>query len=456
MGRARRHSVIGFLLGAVLLAGMPSPAGAEVSKFLTLDNGLRVFLLESRAVPLVHIAAAVNCGSKDETPRTNGLAHLLEHYVLFRGTSSRAGTDVGREVRRHGAYFNAHTGQDLTQFELSLPSAHVDFGLNNQKDILFDLKIVPEQVETEKSIILEELNQLADDPLRRAAQSVLGLLFGPHPYGLPLTGSRESIRGLDAADLDAFSRTFFVPANASLAVVGDFSLPDMEAKVRAAFGAVPGRPFDPPRYPAAPPPRKDADITLEMDVNKAYCLIGMPGPDYNHPDQYAVDVLAQILGRGINPLLNSALRGGRDLVETVSMSYLSLKYGGIIQVTMTLDPRNAKAAAREAVKFLEGARKLDFSPEDVMGEERFYAFDHLLSAKNQIRFQTYRAQERGLVVASSLARYMLLNNPDVERDYLKSIERVGTSDVRAAASRYLSSSKKVVVTVLPRKGGTTR
>ena len=433
----------------------PAPSAAEVTKIFTLDNGLKVYVFENRALPLVHIALAVDCGSKDETPRTSGLAHLLEHTILFRGTGTRTGEEIGHEVRRHGAYFNAHTGQDLTQFELSLPSASVDFGLMNEKDILFNLKITEAEVEAEKAVILEELNQVADDPFRRASQSVFENLFASHPYGLPLSGRVETLKKITAQDLQALYSAYFVPANAGLAVVGDFSLAEMEDKVRTIFGSVPLRPAPPASCPAAEAPAKDIDLTLEMDVNKAYCLIGMLGPDYNHPDQYAVDTLCYILGRGFNPLLNTALRGGRDLVQTVSMSYLSLKRGGLILVALTADPKNIKAAKREAVQFLRSSRTLNFSPEDIPGEERFYAFDYIRSAKNRIRFEVHRAEERGLTIASSLARYLILQDPAAERNYLNGIERLTTSDLRAAAGRYLGSGRKVIVTVVPRKKGGT-
>jgi len=437
---------------------MPPPAfsASEAAKILTLDNGLKVYLYENRALPLVHIALAVDCGSKDETPRTSGLAHLLEHMILFRGTGTRTGEEIGREVRRHGAHFNAHTGQDLTQFELSLPSASADFGLMNEKDILFNLKITEAEVEAEKAVILEELNQVADDPFRRASRAVFENLFAAHPYGLPLSGRVETLKEITARDLQELYSAYFVPANASLAVVGDLSLAEMEDKVRTIFGSILPRPAPPASCPAAGAPAKDIDLTLEMDVNKAYCLIGMLGPDYNHPDQYAVDTLCYILGRGFNPLLNTAFRSGRELVQTVSMSYLSLKRGGLILIALTADPKNIKAAKREAVQFLRSSRSLNFSPEDIPGEERFYAFDYILSAKNRIRFEVHRAEERGLAIASSMARYLILQDPDAERNYLKGIERLTTSDLRAAAGRYLGSGRKIIVTVVPRKKGGTR
>lgn len=443
----------GLALGGAFLAAALAGAEPEVSKFLALDNGLKVFLLESRGLPLVNIVAAVNCGSKDETTAASGLAHLLEHYCLVRGTNARSGEEISRQVRSHGAFFNARTSQDLMMFEMCLPAAFADFGLANEKEILFDLKITPAEVEAERAVILEELNLIADDPVKAATSLVFQNVFASHPYGNPLQGTPDGLKSLTAPNLEDFHRTYFVPANTSLAVVGDFSLPEMEQKVRSVFGGLPSSPFKPPQIPAAPPLPKDIDLTVEMDISKAYCLIGMAGPDYDSPDQYAVDALAEVLGQGFNPMLNSALRGARDLVETVSMNYSALKHGGLILVTLSLDPKTLAVAKHEALKFLRSTRSLNFSPDDILGEEQFYAFDYLQSAKNQIRFQMYRGQERGLNVASSLARYLLLWNGQVERNFLRSIERLSSSDLRQAAGKYLGGGKKVVVSIVPRKKG---
>jgi zinc protease len=442
---------IGLALGARIgqAAFRSGDTAPELSKFLTLANGLRVFLLERHTIPLVNIAAAANCGTKDETPRTSGLAHLLEHCALFRGTTTRSGAEISREVRAHGAYYNARTGPDLTLFEMSLPSSQAEFGLSNLEDILFQTRFAQPEVEAERAVVLKEVNMVADDPIRRATGLVYEKLFASHPYALPLQGRPESLEALTARDLADFHAAYFLPANISLAVVGDFRLPDMEQLVQRVFGAVPSSDFKPPHYPLARQPADDLEFTLEMDVSKAYCLIGILGPDYNNPDQYAVDALCQVLGRGINPMMNAALRGSRELVETVTMSYSAMAYGGLILVTMTLNPKNITRSRIEALDFLRGTRSLNFGPEDIAGEEQFYALDHLGSAKNQIRFDLFRGQEQGLTVASSLARYLLLQDKRSERNYLQSIEHLTTSDLRRAAGRYLGGGKKIVVSVLP-------
>ena len=78
----------------------------------------------------------MDLGTKDESDETSGLVHILEHYILFRGTEFRSGSEISQDIRRHGAYFNAHTSLDLATFEMSLPAEYADFALRNQNFLL--------------------------------------------------------------------------------------------------------------------------------------------------------------------------------------------------------------------------------------------------------------------------------------------------------------------------------
>lgn len=424
----------------------------ETSGRFTLANGLEVFLLEKRDIPLTNVVAAVNLGSKDEAPETNGLVHVLEHCILFRGTEQRSSSEISRQVRRHGSYFNAHTSQDLAYFEISVPSEQADFALRNQKEILFDLKLAQEDLDKEKEVIFEELSQLEDDPTKYATSLVYQNLFQGHPYGNPVQGNKEVIRGLTVDDVQGFYKRFFVPSNCALAVVGDFSTAEMEEKVKAVFGEVTGPALEPVKF-NQPQPLKKGTVELEvgLDVNKAYLVIGALAPDYNHPDQYAVDVLTQIFGRGLNPMLGSVLRSRRRLAETVFMAYHAHHYGGLTLVYLTLDPRNLKAAKRETISFLKRAYAENFSPDDLLGEERVYAYDFLSGAKNQIRYDVFQAHEKGLAMAASLVMHMMLSEGRDTGSYLKHIEEITSSDLRKAAARYFSQGEYVVISIVPRK-----
>jgi len=426
----------------------------EAARSFTLANGLKAFLLEKRNIPLVNVVAAANLGSKDETVETSGLVHVLEHYILFRGTELRSGSEISRQVRRHGGYFNAHTTQDLAYFEISVPSEHADFALRNQKEILFDLKLGQEDLDKEKEVIFEELSQLEDDPIRYATALVYQNLFQGHPYGSPIHGNKEVIRALAVDDVQTFYKRYFVPSNCALAVVGDFDAAEMEEKVKAVFGDVTGPALEPVKF-NQPQLLKKGTVELEvgLDVNKAYLVIAALAPDYNHPDQYAMDVLIQIFGRGLNPMLGSVLRSRRRLAETVFMAYHAHKYGGLTLAYLTLDPRNLQAAKRETISFLKRAYAENFSPDDLLGEARMYAYDFLSSAKNQIRYDAFQSQEKGLAVATSLVRHMMLSEGSDTGSYLKHIEEITSSDLRKAATNYFSHGAYVIVSIVPRKKG---
>jgi len=384
---AEKTSKFLFIFTIILLLVTSSySAPTEVSKYIQLDNRLKVLLVERHSTPILHIATAFNVGSKDETEKTNGLIHLLEHCILFRGTEFRSGEQVIRDIRRHGGYFNAHTGRDISIFELSLPSQFADFGLNIQKEILFHLHFSQEELDKEKEVILEEISQTLDDPYRHTKTLFFQNLFSGHSYQRPIFGKKSIIRSLTSEQIKIFHKKYFVPENCVLALVGDFSIPEMENKINEIFGSIPESGFVPTAYPQVLPLKKNREIQKEMDVNNAYMLIGTLGPNYNHSDQYGMDVLSQVLGRGINPLLSSALRGRRKLVESLFMSYESLQYGGAVTVSLTLNPKNIRSAKRETLRFLKRAHNLNYSKKDYYGSNEHYALDFLENAKNQLRF----------------------------------------------------------------------
>ncbi len=424
---------------------------AEKTKYFELENGLKVFLYERHSPPLLNLVFAFDLGTKNESDETNGLVHILEHYILFRGTESRTGEEIGRDIRVHGAYFNAHTSHDLATFELSLPSEHAEFALQNQKEILFQMDIVQEELDKEKQIILEELSQIRDDPLKRSAALIYQNVFQNHPYQRPIYGKKEVIEGASAEKIQEFYDKYFVPANCALAVVGDFTIEEMEERINSLFGPLENNGFTAQKFEKANPLKKDIEIEEEMDVNIAYLVIGMIGPGFNHEDQFAMDVLTEVLGRGVIPIINYSLRGARKLAETVSMGYGAYKYGGLLTIYLTLDPKKMKAAKSETLKFLKNARRLNYAKSDYQGEEQHYALDYLESSKNQIKFRFHQSQESGLGIALSMASHLILREGGDRGKYIDNIEKISSSDLRKTAGDYLSQGGLVMVSIVPKK-----
>jgi predicted Zn-dependent peptidase len=453
--RSSRGPAAGFgpilCLLAVLSAMSGLLAGAGSDREFVLDNGLRVFLYEKRDVPLVHIVAGFNVGSKDETEETSGLVHLLEHCLLFRGTATRTAGEVAAEIRRHGAYFNGNTGHDLSVFEISLAAEHAEFGLRNQKDVLFGPALSQDDLDGEKEVLLEEFSQMEDDPERAATDLVLQALFAGHPYGRSVYGRREVIAAATSETLRAFHRRFFVADNCVLAVVGDFDGADMERRVREIFGSLPKTGFQAPTLPMVAALKKSFSRRVEHDVKEGYLLLGFAAPDYNGTDRHTMSVLVEALGRGVNPLLAAYLHSQRDSVQHVTMGYLPLRYGGAAVVSIKAEPRDLPALERLALTFLKQVHTASFSKKDFLSPEaELAAFDYLEMAKNQIRFASGQAEESGLTLAGSFVRFMLLNTREKPGRYLDGIGRVDSSDLRKAAARFLGRGDSAAVSIVPR------
>lgn len=449
------HKKINFTIIALSCLLISSAALAQQeqaqTKYFELPNGLKVFLYERHTLPLVNISVAVNCGTKDESEETSGLVHILEHCILFRGTEFRTGREISRDIRKHGAYFNAHTGIDISLFEISLPSSGVDFALKNQREILFNLKLTQEELDEEKKVIFEELSQIEDDPIKYATCLVYQNLFQGHPYQKSVYGRKETIEAATVEKLEEFYRKFYVPSNCALAAVGDFKMEEMEKKVKEIFGDLKGEKLPPPKYEKVSFLDKTVEVEHKMDVKQGYLVIAMNGPDFSHTDQYSLDVLTEVLGRGVNPMLNIPLRGRVVLAHSVSMSYSAYKYGGAISILIALDPKNINAARRNVINFLKETATSNYSKDDYLGADQFYALDYLESAKNQIKFKTQRSQEEGLVLATSLAMFILLTEGQERGSYLESIGKVTSSQLRKSAGRYLSRGRYVVVSIVPQK-----
>jgi predicted Zn-dependent peptidase len=225
----------------------------------------------------------------------------------------------------------------------------------------------------------------------------------------------------------------------------------MEIKIRQVFESLQGPPPAASEFEPAAAVQDKIEVEKEMDINMGYLIFGFMGPDYSSRKQFAMDVLTEILGRGINPMLNHPLIERRIYVNTVMVNYTAHKFGGAVLIYIILEPKHIKTAKRLISTYLKNTRELNYSKKDYFGEERFWATDYLNSAKNGIRFKLHRAHENGLLVANSLARHMHMADDSNPINFIREIEKIESSDLREAAGDYLTTNDYIVVSIIPKK-----
>jgi zinc protease len=446
-----RAFLLAWLTVAPVLAAAASPQ-RPASVFFVLDNGLQVLLQEKHDLPLTAMALAIDLGTKDETDETSGYTHLLEHMLLFgAGTGSDSEARLA-ELRGHGVEHNAHTDHDLMTFEVSCPVAEGTWALEQMRQTVFFGRLNPRLLEREKGIIKEEILQLRDNPAILGQLLVMERLFAGHPYGRPVYGDGSAIQAATIDQLQAFCAPRLMPDRCALSVIGDFTLALMEAEVRRNWGGLAKGPASAASIPAARPLEKNSEQQIQLDIQESHLFIGWRAPDFNHEQRLPFTLLKYILGHGLSPLLNEVLRGSRQLVERVDMSYSPMRSGGMAVLHLMLKEKDLRSARSEVASFLSKINSFNFSKEDVLPQYRMYMPDYLESARNQMEYGSGSFRESALHLVVASARFLLLNRNPIAGSYLENVEKVSSSDLRRAAGKFLSGKKWVVLAITPMAG----
>lgn len=286
-------------MAVLTTAALPARA-AELSTF-TLENGMEVVVLEDHRAPVVVHMVWYRAGSADEPPGASGIAHFLEH-LLFKSTDTLTSGELSDTVAANGGSDNAFTSYDYTAYFQRIAADRLDLVMRMEADRMRNIRFVPEEVETERGVIIEERNQRTDnDPgaifseQRRAAQ------FMNHRYGIPIIGWRHEMEDLSIEDAQAFYDRFYWPNNAVLVVAGDVEPEEVRSLAERHYGVIPANPDLSPRdRPGEPPQLAERRLTYEDPrVAQPYLIRTYLAPERDpgaQEEAAALLLLAEVLG----------------------------------------------------------------------------------------------------------------------------------------------------------------
>jgi zinc protease len=425
------------LLLALLLMPISHPCAMEWHH-ATLENGLKVMILENRQVPQVNISTVVQVGAKNESDFFDGATHLLEHLILFRGTEKMTGEEVGDAMTKHGAYFNGYTNSDWTDFVISLPKENLEFALSIHADMLFRSNFPAEALDGERQAVLEEINISEDSPFGTAYREARCMLFGNHPYSKNVLGTKERVSNVPRDSVYAYYKRYYAPNNMTMVIVGDVDAGKTMDRVKAHFGDFPPGTRATDNYQTPPPMTRIIEKGIQKDVGQAYMIMADIGPMADSPDQHPLDVMATLLGSGDSCRLYKKLKDELGLVYTIGYSFQTSKYEGMLYTSATLDPANIDAVEGETIKvFL-----------DVI--ENGFTERELQKAKNIILTNYYQYMEQGLSIADNYAQYDSFVGWEFQEEYPDKIEKVTLAELNATARKYLNTDVYVKTTVVPK------
>ncbi|MEM9293371.1 MAG: pitrilysin family protein [Acidobacteriota bacterium] len=204
-----------------------------------LSNGLRVALVHNPQAPVVTCALWYRAGTRDEGPQEGGAAHFLEH-MMFKGSRRFGPGVVDRRTQAHGGTNNAFTSHEATAYYFSFARDRWPLALEIEADRMEALTLDPDETASERQVVLEEIAMYEGEPWDALEMKVQSELYGDHPYGKPVLGTRESLGTLGPEELRAFHRRHYRPGNAVLVVAGDLEAGHRYAleRVEQTFGAI--------------------------------------------------------------------------------------------------------------------------------------------------------------------------------------------------------------------------
>ena len=303
-----------------------------------LPNGLRVVTESVPGARSASIGVWVGVGSVDETARLAGASHYLEH-LLFKGTHAHTGYEIADAFDAVGGEFNAFTAHEYTCYYARVLAQQAEMAVSLVSEVVLDAVIATADVDTERSVILEEIAMRDDDPEDTLADAFAAVVFAGHPVADPVIGTNETIAAMSRAQVAGYYRRRYTPDKMVLAVAGGVEHGDVVRWARAALGRFPAagltdahtgvggradliRPSPPRTGPGFR--RRPGAVgagarlaVLERDIEQVHLSIGVPSGSRNDADRSALAVLTGALGGGMSSRLFRSIREERGLAYSV-------------------------------------------------------------------------------------------------------------------------------------------
>lgn len=412
----------------------------------TLANGLRVILHRDSRLPLVAVNVWYHVGSKNERPGRTGFAHLFEH-MLFQGSENVGTNDHFRYIQQVGGSANGSTWYDRTNYYETLPSQHLRLGLWLESDRMGYLlpAITQEKLDNQRSVVINERRQRVDNrPYGIAYERVNELLYpDAHPYHWPVIGYIEDLEAATLEDVQDFFRTYYSPANAVLTLAGDFEPQAALEEVERFFGPIPGVEPPPPVVPPLQGLGGERRETVEDDIQLPRIYMAFRAPAFGDPQWYAADLLSTALAGGKASPLYEDLVYDRRIAQDVSCFVLPLESVATFFVVATCSPNSDPATLEGALQ--EHLERVMANPLPAEDLER--ARNKALTAL----FRELQTLDSRADLFSEMTTYF--NDPGRLVREPSHYEEVTAAAIQRFAAGHLQTSERVVLTFLPKGGG---
>jgi zinc protease len=401
----------------------------------TLPNGLRVIAVSHHEQPVVSIRLLIGAGSALDPKGKTGLAHLTA-ALLDQGTTTMSASELNDTVDFIGGGTNAGAGTDLSFVNMLVMKDSFDNGLKMLSDMARHPAFAPEEIARQRQQLVSSLQVSFEDPDFIANAVFDRLVYGFHPYGLPQSGTPETLASITRDDLVAFHQKYFVPNNGILAIVGDISPEEAFAAVRRVFGDWERRELSPPAYSEPPSPTRRVVIVNKPDSVQTEVRVGNLGIQRNHPDYMAVNLAIRILGGEGSNRLHQVLRTARGLTYGAQANFDTFKESGDFEA----ETNTRTAATGEVLRLI--VDEFWHLQRDPVSERELSDAKAYLTGSFPLTIETPNA------IATQIVNVLFYGLPVTDlQNFRERVNAVTVDDIQRVAKLYLKPDRLSVVLV---------
>jgi predicted Zn-dependent peptidase len=399
-----------------------------------LENGMVLYVLEDRELPVVNISAVIRVGSAHDPEGREGLAELTTHVMRTGGTSRMTGDEIDEFLEFTAATLSLSAGTDAATADFFVLKKDFDRVFGVFADILMRPAFNEKKLELAKNLKIEELRRVADAPQKLAFREFRKVLYSGNPRGRLST--IESVRRIERADLERFHRQYFFPRNVMMAVSGDIDRNEVIEKFRRHFGPWRGE----GRVADVPPPGEKSSASiyyLQKEGPQSTIIVGFFAPEKKSDDYYPFTLLDFIVGSGgFRSRIFSEIRSNLGLAYSTGSYYEGRTGYGVFGAYAITKSDATGVVLSRLQDILQDVTRRKVEEEEIAWAKRSIVNSFIFSFNSTDMIATQQM----------MIEYLGLP-PGYLREYRDRIEAVPSEELLRVAERYLRSDRATTLIV---------
>ena len=393
----------------------------------TLPTGLRIVTDRMAQLETASLGVWVGAGSRHEGDHEQGLSHLLEH-MAFKGTSRRSAQAIAEEMDDAGGDLNAATGVEQTAYYAHVLGEDTGLAIDILADILTESTFDKNELEREKSVILQEIGAVEDTPDDLVFDLFNAAAFPDQPIGRAILGTPDGVSAFDRDSIGAYLSNHYQSGSMVVGASGAVEHARIVDEAASRFATIGTRPTTPIKAKAS---YVGGEKKLKRKLEQAHIVVGWEGLAYEHPDHYAIQIFANAVGGGMSSRLFQEVREKRGLAYSIYTFHWAYSDTGVFGFYAATSANDIAELMPVSLDALAGATQ-DLSDAEIR------------RAKAQMKVSLLAALESPSARSEQIARQLLAFDRVLTREeMIGKVEALGIDEIRASGSRALKTAPTV-------------